>query len=192
MYTQDFDVLSDKGRIKVPLVYSPATYTDTKHDTRPITKQEFIQKQAKHFYCQPLFPTVGTAWINVQLRQELILDLNCMCRWSCTTNHSFVTTAGSIISLELSRVGGTPGERRMYHTIRCEYYWPHMANDVHTTMRDCCECARNQPSQELRRALHLSSESKSSEFVPFDNLEPLPKTVSGDSLYCSSRLVTRN
>lgn len=29
----------------------------------------------------------------------------------------------------------------MYYTLRREYYWPHMASDAFTTIRNCASCA---------------------------------------------------
>ena len=36
-----------------------------------------------------------------------------------------------------------PGGRRMYYSIRREYYWPSMAVDCYNTVRNCETCAKN-------------------------------------------------
>ena len=36
-----------------------------------------------------------------------------------------------------------PGGRRMYYSIRRDYYWPSMAVDCYNTVRNCMTCAKN-------------------------------------------------
>lgn len=42
---------------------------------------------------------------------------------------------------------GHPDETRMYYSMRCEYYWPLMENEVYSIVRDCCKCVRKDPSK---------------------------------------------
>ena len=42
-----------------------------------------------------------------------------------------------------SLLAGDPGLNRMYYHIGWIYYWPHMAADVATTVRNCASCVRN-------------------------------------------------
>ena len=43
-------------------------------------------------------------------------------------------------------IAGHPGQNRMYHALRREYYWPHLAADVASTVRGCRICAMNRVS----------------------------------------------
>ena len=39
------------------------------------------------------------------------------------------------------RLQGHLGTTRMYYTLRREYYWPQMASDAFSTLRNCTSCA---------------------------------------------------
>lgn len=38
-------------------------------------------------------------------------------------------------------LAGHPGARRMYENTVQKYYWTHMTNDVHHTVKGCRSCA---------------------------------------------------
>ena len=40
-------------------------------------------------------------------------------------------------------LAGAPGGRKLYATLRRDYYWPSMAVDCYRTVRNCTECAKN-------------------------------------------------
>ena len=46
---------------------------------------------------------------------------------------------------------GHPGQTKMYANMRRHFYWPHMATDVFTTVRDCVSCALERVKQRERR-----------------------------------------
>lgn len=73
-------------------------------------------------------------------------------------------------------LAGHSGQRRMYDTMRRDYYWPHMANDVAEIINQCQSCARNRGHVKLQRQLQLFPASGPLEFVALDILGPLPKT----------------
>lgn len=52
-------------------------------------------------------------------------------------------------------IAGNLGQRRMYDTLRKEYYWSHMANDGYTTIAQCMNCARNESKYIHKRTLRL-------------------------------------
>lgn len=68
----------------------------------------------------------------------------------------------------------------MYDMMERDYYWPHMADDVYTTAKDCVECVPNNPSEKRRRPIQLFLTSGTLEFVTMDILRPLPKTLDGN------------
>ena len=41
------------------------------------------------------------------------------------------------------KLAGHPGQSRMYYTMRQRFYWPHMAADIQSTVRNCHACAKN-------------------------------------------------
>jgi hypothetical protein len=43
-----------------------------------------------------------------------------------------------------SPIAGHPGGRKIYATLRRDYYWPSMATDAHTIGRSCSACARTE------------------------------------------------
>jgi hypothetical protein len=40
-----------------------------------------------------------------------------------------------------------PGTHIMFRNMRRSFYWPHMAEDVYETVRQCDDCARNRISE---------------------------------------------
>ena len=40
-------------------------------------------------------------------------------------------------------MAGHPGGRKLYYSLRRDYYWPDMAVDCYATVRECVTCARN-------------------------------------------------
>lgn len=42
-----------------------------------------------------------------------------------------------------AKMSGHPAQRHIYEKLRRKYYWPHMAADVATNVRNCGECASN-------------------------------------------------
>ena len=78
------------------------------------------------------------------------------------------------------RLQGHPGARRMYDSLRQDFYWRFMANDVFETVRRCLSCAKSKgTSKQAQRFLKLFPANGPFEFVAMDILGPLPKTSHG-------------
>ena len=78
-------------------------------------------------------------------------------------------------------LGGAPGGRKLYNTLRKGYYWPSMALDAYATVRNCAECARNRVK--LRRkssTLKLFPAQSPLESVALDILGELIRTPRGN------------
>lgn len=71
---------------------------------------------------------------------------------------------------------GCRGERRVYNTMRREYHWRPIANNLYTTIRDCCKCIRNKSSDKHKRPLQLLRRVARQKFVAMRIFGPLPKT----------------
>ncbi|CDF32918.1 unnamed protein product [Chondrus crispus] len=79
------------------------------------------------------------------------------------------------------RLAGHPGATRMYYTLRREYYWPHMASDAFSTVRNCTSCAATRGTLvKNQKDLKLFPAAGPLQFVAMDLLGPLPKTAHGN------------
>ena len=79
------------------------------------------------------------------------------------------------------RLAGHPGSRRMYDTLRRDFYWPNMANDVATLVRNCTSCAKVRGAKHSHQHfLKLFPAAGPLEYVAMDILGPLPKSAKGN------------
>jgi Integrase zinc binding domain len=75
---------------------------------------------------------------------------------------------------------GHPGGRKLYYTLRQQYYWPSMTLDCFETVKNCLTCAKERISLIKRRKyIVLFPAEGSLEYVAIDILGPLPKTREG-------------
>lgn len=65
-------------------------------------------------------------------------------------------------------------KRRMYGTIKQHFYWPHIENDIHMTMKDCSSGPRQGSQMKHKHKLHFAV-SGLLEFVAIDVLGPHQK-----------------
>ena len=80
-----------------------------------------------------------------------------------------------------AKLAGAPGGRKLYMTLRRDYYWPTMALDCYATVRNCAECAKNR--LKLRRnaaPLKLFPATRPLESVSIDILGELIQTPRGN------------
>ena len=74
-------------------------------------------------------------------------------------------------------IAGHPGETRMFETLRVNYYWPHMAADVHWYVHACRPCAKKRIKfRKTKRLMKLFPATTPLEFIAIDILGPLPRT----------------
>lgn len=71
-------------------------------------------------------------------------------------------------------------ERQMYNTRRCDIYWSHRANEVYTTVSDCCECTLNQAALKKMHYQNLFPTSRPMELVAMDTFDLLAKTTTAN------------
>lgn len=79
-----------------------------------------------------------------------------------------------------SLLTGHSNKGQMYDSMRNALYWHHMANDVHTTVRDCRACGQNRTHGRQQRQLKLFFFDGSLKYIRMDILRPLPKTKPGN------------
>lgn len=74
-------------------------------------------------------------------------------------------------------MSGHPGGRRMNGTLKRDFYWPHIENDVYATVRICELCTRVKGTKHKHQSqLKLFPANGPLELVEMDIMEPLPKT----------------
>lgn len=78
------------------------------------------------------------------------------------------------------RLPGHSAERSMNDTMQREVYWPHMANDVFTTVNDLRDCAPNTEKKTWMQHLAHFLASGPLEFIAIEILGPLPETTNGN------------
>lgn len=69
-------------------------------------------------------------------------------------------------------VSRTPCERDMYATLRWKYYWPHIINGVHQTVKDCPTCPNENTDYHSQRHLNLFLATGRLELVAIDIAAP--------------------
>ena len=76
---------------------------------------------------------------------------------------------------------GHPGGRKMYYTVRRDYYWPALAVDCYTTVRNCSECARERIQlRKNSKRMRLFPARRPLEEVSIDILGELIRTKRGN------------
>ena len=110
-------------------------------DAASVSVEEFLCAQAEDAFCRFAAETVGTP------NSKFDMDRYGFLVWKSPldgTLQRVVPTRLRPRVLYLShhpRLAGHPGATRMYYTLRREYYWPHMASDASSTVRNCTSCA---------------------------------------------------
>lgn len=136
MFMQDEDVLNDKGGIGLHPIYAITPSTDTKQGKPPITKQEFIHKQGRNWYCckvsysgelpGSMFNQYRTGYLVCTAPIYMAVQISVyMFLQPCLLYHLHYPTLAPHLSA-----------RRMYSEMRSEYYWSHITNDIYTTVRN--------------------------------------------------------
>lgn len=81
------------------------------------------------------------------------------------------------------RLARKPPERQMYDTMSQHDYWPYMANDVYTTVRQCLSCRKDAVQTRNQCKLQSFPPAVPLEFVVMELLGPLPRTVDESLIY---------
>lgn len=151
MYMLDSRVLNGKEGIEILELYAIETTVDTEHKKRQITTQEFTHEdsccsQASCTVKQP--GTIFSYDCNGFLVRTASID------WPVQKVVPMSPEPPLLYHLHYPTLARHPGERRMHYSIQREYYWPHMSNEVYTTVRDCQKCTVNIPSE--KQEVHYS------------------------------------
>ena len=147
----------------------------------PVTVSEILTGQAQDPYCRAMTSEVGKVGSHFEVNRVGLL-----CRKAPVDGSLQVVIPQSLRArvLYLShypRLQGHPGSTRMYETMRRDYYWPHMASDIHQTVTDCRSCAQVRGTvRRHQKKLTLFPAAGPLEFVAMDLFGPLPKTAHGN------------
>ena len=161
----------------------PINNKDTEPDLpSPVTRQEVIDEQRADDFCQtvlanltdkhdsPFFEAVDGVLCRRDPRAADLVQIVLP-----------ATLQARVLRLaHYSELAGHPGQSRLHRRLRQTFYWPHMAADVATTVRNCPSCAKNRLRLLKRTGLmKLFPALKPLESVAIDILGPLPKGAGG-------------
>ena len=149
-------------------------------DIVPITVEEFLQAQATDSFCQEKAKAVGDSDSQFDYDRYGLLVRKAPLDGALQRVVPKALRARLLYLTHYPRLAGHPGGTRMYLTLRRDFYWPQMGNDVHAVARDCRSCAQMRGTRyKHQKYLKLFPAAGPLEFVAMDLLGPLPKTKSG-------------
>ena len=109
---------------------------------QPITREELIQEQTADHYCQSILSELNRGK-PLPFMED---DTGVLVR-TVTRNAQMVVPEKLRLRVlyygHYALLAGAPGGRKLYTTLRRDYYWPSLAIDCYRTVRNCAECARN-------------------------------------------------
>ena len=119
-----------------PIGFHALAITPEERDAASISVREFLRAQAEGAFCRFTAETVGTPNSKFDIdRYKFLVRKSPL----DGTLQRVVLTRLRPQVLYLAhhpRLAGHPGATRMYYTLRREYYWPHMASDAFSTVRN--------------------------------------------------------
>ena len=156
-----------------------AEKADTRVDVFPVTTEELLEAQLADEFCARLRSRLNGG-------EELPFafdDSGLLHR--CVEPHFQIVVPPQLRSriLHLAhypQLAGHPGWRKLYYTVRRDFYWPSLPLDCLHLVRNCVTCAKNRIK--LRKAVkrvELFPAKAPLEFVSIDLLGPLLRTRRG-------------
>ena len=107
-----------------------------------ITREELVREQTDDPYCQSILHAINHGAILPFTEDET----GALVR-TVTVNYQLVVPEKLRPRLlhyaHHALLAGAPGGRKLYTTLRRDYYWPSMAVQCYQTVRNCSECAKN-------------------------------------------------
>ena len=147
----------------------------------PISLEELAREQKNDRYCRSVAELVGKPQSQYDVDRRGLLVRQSRIDGALQKLVPVSLRARVLHLAHHPLTAGHPGARRMYDTLRTQFYWPHMANDVFQTVRNCRSCARVRgTTYKHRRFLRLFPAEYPLQFVAIDLLGPLPRTTNGN------------
>ena len=145
----------------------------------PLTKEEILQGQKLYDFCQSVHTTQLSKKGTLYLEDEDGI----LCRRHPRDQTMIQAVLHSSLRHRLLRlahhtpIAGNPGQTRLHRRLQRSYYWPHMPDNISTTVRECTSCAKNR-LRLLRKAseMKLFPATAPLDSVAIDILGPLPKS----------------
>ena len=148
----------------------------------PITTAEILAEQRHDDFCQTVAAT-SLGRIDSPFFED---DQGVLCRTDPRERNLVQVVLPTSLqprALRLahySPLAGHPGQSRMHARLRRSFWWPHMAADVTTTVRNCTACAKNRLRLMKKTGLlKLFPALKPLDSVAIDQLGPLPEGTGG-------------
>lgn len=163
----------------LPAIHALVTSTETEHDKRVITTEQFIHEQITDYYCRQASSTVGLPSSTFHFDRNGFL-----------VRFAPVDGAGKKVipkSLQARPIYHSHyptllwhlGERLMHESMWQEHYLPDMAIFFYKTVRDCCKYVRSKPSKKRRHPPTTILPSSPLQFVSMNTLRQLTKMLRG-------------
>ncbi|CAN8075930.1 unnamed protein product [Agarophyton chilense] len=146
----------------------------------PVTREEFLREQAQDAYCRTLADQIGFKGSPFDVDHNGYIVRRSTLDGSLQKVVPKALRPRFLYLAHYPRLSGHLGATRMYYTLRQQFYWPHMADDVYTFVGQCQSCVRTRGGiRKHRKNLKLFPAAGPLEFVAIDLLGPLPKTKKG-------------
>lgn len=127
------DVYDDKG-VALPEVYAIALSMEPENCKWQVILQEFINEQAKFSYCEQGSPAVGVTGAAYNYDRNGLLTLVTSIDGSVQKVISTSLRARLLYPSHYPLLVGHQRKRPMYKSMWREYFWPHMENNMYTTL----------------------------------------------------------
>lgn len=148
----------------------------------PLTQDEILEEQKNDEFCQTIAATQMSRTDSCFFEN----DDGVLCRRHPRDPDLVQVVLPSTLRHRVLRLAhyhllaGHPGQSRLHKRLRRTYYWPQMAADTATTVRECVSCSKNRIRLIKQvNPMRLFPPSEPLESVAMDILGPLPKSKSG-------------
>lgn len=141
---------------------------------------EFVKAHAKDPYCKQVAATIGLPAFDIKVENHGLIVRKSNIDGALEKVDPKKLQARLLYLAHYPPLSGCPGQRHMYDAMRLEYYWTHMANDVHPTVDDYRKCAKAGSHYKHKRHLTIFPPSGPLEFITIDILGPLPRMKKGN------------
>lgn len=114
---------------------------------------DFTVKDAKNTYCHESATQVEMSALKLHINCSGLLVRKSKI-YACIEKKAAVIAQRAHFACEDNQpIAGHPGERLIFYTMRMEFHWPHLTNDIYQTVSNCPTCARSRKTSCTRTTL---------------------------------------
>lgn len=127
---------------KLPETPTALVDKKTNNVNQPQSVQEIIYEQSTDDFCKTAALSVGITGSQYSVDKSRFLIRQASIDGAL---QMVVPKSLQVQVLHLSHhpvLSGHPGQRRMYHTLHHNYYWPQIAKEIYELVDSCAECRR--------------------------------------------------